>query len=103
MNLRRFLFGVGAGFLTGYWLYQQTKVHPLKPEQIISQLKQAHDDTLPIIGSWIEVEPHLEQMDHIAIHTYQCGLTGLIDGSPKRFHYKVDAFTGDILSMQTEK
>ncbi|GGK20204.1 hypothetical protein GCM10010965_11520 [Caldalkalibacillus thermarum] len=100
MKWGRFLLGMAAGALGGYLLFKRTQDRPLCPEKIIETLKKQYKEQMTIVGSWIYVEPRTEEMEGVQYRIYQCGLTGLVDGKPRYYEFKVDADTGHVLQVE---
>lgn len=94
----RFLLGLASGMLAGYMLVQN-KERMVQPERVIQSLKERYKDRLSIMGSWIYIEPQIEEINGVKYHVYQCGLTGLSDGKPSHLNFKVNAQTGEVLSV----
>lgn len=101
MRWSRFLLGVATGAIATYLLTQNNKKETfVKPEHVIQSLKQRYKDSMSIIGSWIHVEPKLEEINGIDYYTYEAGLTGLINNDEPTFlEFKVDAKTGSLLQV----
>jgi predicted small secreted protein len=100
--MKKGLFWLGflTGAIAGYWLYEQTKEAPLKPESVIEHLKQTYGREFKVVGSWIQLEPSQTTKDGIPYHIYQCGITGLKDDEPHYLEFEVDAYTGTVLKQE---
>lgn len=99
MKWSRFIFGVATGVIASYLLTRKKNDPFLKPEQIVQALKHRYQDSMSIIGSWIHIEPQLEEVEGVRYHTYNGGLTGHINGEPTFLEFKVDAQTGNVLQV----
>jgi predicted small secreted protein len=92
----RFLLGLAGGAVVGYMLVQ-TKEIVLRPENVIQSLKERYKEKLSILGSWIYIEPQLEEVNGMQYRIYHCGLTGMSNGQPNNLQFKVNAETGEVL------
>lgn len=100
MKWSRFLLGFAAGAIATYlWTQNHRQDRFVQPERVIQSLKQRYKDSMSIVGSWIHVEPKLEEIDGIRYYTYEGGLTGLINDEPTFLEFKVDARTGSLLQV----
>lgn len=98
MKWGRFMLGVATGLATAYFIYQEQKYKPLQPEKVVKMLKDHYRSQLAIMGTWIHLEPRTKEINGIECHTYQCGLTALMEGKPYFIECVVDADDGTILS-----
>lgn len=101
MKLGKFLCGVAAGIAVSYLVVKGTETKYVKPERVIQQIKNKMKDNMNIVGSWIHVEPVIEELNGVKYNVYQGGLTALQNGMPHLIDFKVDADTGTILSWQS--
>lgn len=101
MKFGRFLLGVAAGVAVSYVLVKEAENRKyVRPEQALQHLKDRCKGKLNIVGSWIHVEPMIEELNGIQYNIYQGGLTALENGTPRYLDFKVDADTGTILSLE---
>lgn len=98
MGKRRLFWAVAAGAILGYLLVQQRKKE-ISPEKVITSLKERYRERFSVLGSWIYVEPQTEEINGFPCRIYRCGLTGWKDGKPHHLQFKVDAYTGRVLSV----
>lgn len=102
MKWRRLFWAMLGGAVLGYVLVQ-SKAKGLSPEEVIRSLKERYKGNLAVTGSWIYVEPQMEEIDGLTSQVYLCGLIGIKDGNPQNLLFKVDAKTGKILSVKRSK
>jgi predicted small secreted protein len=99
MKWSKFFLGIAAGAAAGYLVTKRKDAQRVKPEKVIRMIRHRFKDKMKVTGSWIHVEPKREIIRDIEYNIYQGGFTGIINGEPQLFEFKVDADTGSFLSL----
>lgn len=99
MKWSRLLLVVATGVIASYMVSKKSNDTFVKPEKVIHMMKNRYKESMSIVGSWIHVEPKIEEINGVAYHTYHGGLTGVINGEPTFLEFKVDADTGSLLHI----
>jgi predicted small secreted protein len=99
MKWGRFVAGIAAGLAVGYVFSKSQQPSQVKPEKVIQMVKNRYKSKTTITGSWIHVEPQRETINGIEYDVYQGGFTGVKNGYPEFYEFKVDAHTGTLLMI----
>ena len=100
MNWKYFLFGVGAGAAAAFAVKESMKHHPVSPDQVLENTKNAFKQHGPISGSWINMETETYSKPPIVYTVYKGGVTRKRDGMNEQFEFIADALTGTILEVR---
>jgi len=101
MKWGRFMIGLAAGMAVSYLVSQKKAPSQVKPEKALQMVKDRYKNQMSITGSWIHMEPKNEKVHGIHYNIYNGGFTGMTDGSPRFYEFKVDADTGALLQIES--
>lgn len=99
MSLKRFLLGMGIGFIAGSVLRDQLTKEHISPEKALKIVKQKLGQQGAVEGSWVHMIPESFEKQLLNYNVYRGGVSCTIAGEFHQFDFVVDSETGAILEL----
>ncbi|MFT8364018.1 MAG: hypothetical protein ABF586_09355 [Sporolactobacillus sp.] len=98
------LTACAAGFAAGWAIcyLSHTRGKLLSSEKVLTLVKKAVKQTLPVDGAWIVMSPHTETDTGVAAKVYHGGLTATDEQKTTHYDFTADAHTGTLLKLHAQ-
>lgn len=98
------LAAAAAGFAAGITAEKinMRNRRPLSSEKVLSMVRKAAKENLPIDGAWIFLSPHKITRNALTTEAYQGGFTTKETDSVKHYDFMADARTGTLIELKRQ-